>query len=83
MTYYIGCDAHKHYSLFADLDDEGQLHQQIRVNPTPKVIKDYLSQFPEGTPVVIETVGNWYWIIDEVEKLGASLNWRMPPRQRS
>jgi transposase len=70
MTYYIGCDAHKHYSLFAVLDDEGQLHQQIRVNHAPSVIKDYLSQFPEGTPVAIETVGNWYWIVDEIEESG-------------
>ena len=46
MTYYIGCDAHKHYSMFAVLDDEGQLHQQIRVNHAPKAIKGYLSQFP-------------------------------------
>ena len=65
MTYYIGCDAHKHYSMFAVLDDEGQLHQQIRINHAPKAIKDYLSQFPEGTPVALETVGNWYWIVSE------------------
>jgi transposase len=70
MTYYIGCDAHKHYSMFAVLDDEGQLHQQIRVNHAPKAIKDYLSQFPEGRSVARETVGNWYWIIDEIEEAG-------------
>ena len=58
MTHYIGCDAHKHYSLFAVLDDEGQLRQQIRVNHEHQAIKDYLSRFPEGTPVALESVGN-------------------------
>jgi len=51
MTYNIGCDAHKHYSMFAVLDDEGQLIQQIRINHATSAIKDYLSQFPAGTPV--------------------------------
>ena len=72
MTYYIGCDAHKHYSLFAVLDDKGQLHQQIRINHAPSAIKDYLSQFPKGTPVALETVGNWYWIVDEIEESGCT-----------
>jgi transposase len=70
MKYHIGCDAHKHFSLFAILDDEGHLHERIRVNHAPGVIKNYLSQFPEGTPVAIESVGNWYWIIDEIEESG-------------
>jgi transposase len=26
-----------------------------------------LSQYPVGTPVALETVGNWYWIVDEIE----------------
>ena len=30
----------------------------------------FLGQFPEGTPVALETVGNWYWIVDEIEKAG-------------
>jgi transposase len=30
-------------------------------------IRDFLSRFPPGTPVALETVGNWYWIVDEIE----------------
>jgi transposase len=65
--YKIGCDAHKHYSLFAVFDADGRLIQRTRVNHLPGAIRAFLSQFPEGTPVALETVGNWYWIVDEIE----------------
>jgi transposase len=68
--YTIGCDAHKHFSLFAVLDEAGQLAQQVRVGHVPGAIGDFLSQFPDATPVALETVGNWYWIVDEIEASG-------------
>jgi len=73
--YTVGCDAHKHFSLFAALDRRGNLVQRTRVQRTrvghaPDAIGVFLSQFPEGTPVALETVGNWYWIVDEIEAAG-------------
>jgi hypothetical protein len=61
MSHYrVGCDAHKYYSLFTVLDDRGNLQEEQRVNHRPGAIRDYLSAFPEGTPVALESVGNWY-----------------------
>ena len=69
MSHYrIGCDAHKRYSILAVLDDRAKLKEEQRVNHTPGAIRDYLSAFPEGTPVALESVGNWYWIVSK-EKL--------------
>ena len=88
MTYYIGCDAHKHFSTFAVLDDEGHLQEQIRINHTPGAIKNYLSQFPEGTPVALESVGNWYWIVNDAKhrrdtkKQVVSQRWLTPQKPR-
>jgi len=31
-NYRVGCDAHKHYSLFAVMDEAGQLREKKRVN---------------------------------------------------
>ena len=71
MSHYrIGCDAHKHYSVFAALDDQGKLQEEQRVNHVPGAIRNYLSDFPQGTPVALESVGNWYWIVDEIEAAG-------------
>jgi transposase len=66
--YKIGCDAHKLFSLFAVLDSKGQLIGRTRVNHERGAIRGFLSQFPKGTPVALETVGNWYWIVDEIEE---------------
>jgi transposase len=41
-----------------------------RVNHKPGAIKEFLADFPEGTPVAVETVGNYYWIVDEIEQAG-------------
>ena len=70
--YKVGCDAHKYYSLFSVLDHHGQLIQRTRVNHEPGAIRAFLSQFPPGTPVALETVGNWYWIVDEIACPGRS-----------
>jgi len=40
------------------------------VNHEPGAIRAFLSRFPPGTPVALETVGNWYWIVDEIEAAG-------------
>ena len=56
--YTVGCDAHKHFSLFTALDERGDLVQRTRIGHVPGAIGAFLSQFPEGTPVALETVGN-------------------------
>jgi len=68
--YKVGCDAHKHYSVFAVRDENGQEVQPRRVDHVRGAIGAFLSQFPPGTPVAVETVGNWYWIVDEIEQAG-------------
>jgi len=68
--YKVGCDAHKRYSMFAVRDQYGALIKESRVNHERGAIQAFLSQFPQGTPVALESVGNWYWIVDEIEAAG-------------
>lgn len=56
----LGCDAHKHFSLFSVRPPSGQIVDRVRVDCYPGAIPSFLSQFPDGTPVALETVGNWY-----------------------
>jgi len=71
MSHYrVGCDAHKHYSQFAVLDQDGHLLSQHRVDHQPGAISGFLENLPQGTPVALESVGNWYWIADEIEAAG-------------
>jgi len=64
--YRIGCDAHKRYSQLEVQDDRGHVLRQTRVEHERGSIQRFFSQFPPGTPVALETVGNWYWIADEI-----------------
>lgn len=90
MSHYkIGCDAHRKYSQFAILDHEGHFLQQVRVNHMPGAIRDFLEDYPPGTPVALETVGNWYWIVNDAKQRrdmkppDASRSWLTPPKPRS
>ena len=51
-------------------DRQGKPVKRTRVNHEPGAIRAFLSQFPQATPVALETVGNWYWIVDEIEAAG-------------
>jgi transposase len=69
-NYKIGCDAHRKFSQFTVLDAHGQFLEQVRVNHEPGAIRTFLPRFPPDTPVALETIGNWYWIVDEIETAG-------------
>ena len=58
--YTVGCDAHQHYSFFTVLDALGRAKPRVRVAHPRGAIREFLSQFPPGTPAALETVGNWY-----------------------
>ncbi|HPQ69089.1 MAG TPA: IS110 family transposase [bacterium] len=71
MKEYISFDSHKHYTLCEQEDRQTQRARQIRINHAPGAIRSYLERHAEvGTPVAVEAIGNWYWIIDEIEQAG-------------
>ena len=70
MKVSIGCDAHRKYSQFAILDRQGHVQRQERVIHERGNIREFLADFAAGTPVALESVGNWYWIADEIEAAG-------------
>lgn len=73
MTEYeIGLDAHKRYSFVSVLDGRGQVLERARVEHSRGAIRDFLALFPQGTPVALEAVGDWYWIVDEIEAAGCN-----------
>jgi transposase len=36
----------------------------------PQNLAKFLLPWDHGSPVAVETIGNWYWIVDEIEKAG-------------
>jgi hypothetical protein len=70
MRKFYGCDAHKKYSVFAFMDEEGKHGPFLRVENNRDEFSFFLETLPPGSPIAVETVGNWYWMIDEIEKAG-------------
>ena len=67
---YIALDAHKRYTLASVEEVQGGRPRETRIAHEPRMLKGFLGHFDEGSPVAVETVGNWYWIVDEIEEAG-------------
>lgn len=67
---YIAFDSHKRYTLASVESSKGNLLQEKRIEHTPGALREFLSQYEKGSPVAVETIGNWYWIVDEIEEAG-------------
>lgn len=66
----IAVDAHKRYSQVCVQGKEGQVLCEKRINHCRGEIERFLSDWTPGTKVAVETIGNWYWIVDEIEQAG-------------
>ncbi len=67
---YIALDAHKRYTLASVERATGGIVREVRLAHARGTIHQFLVQCEPGSPVAIETVGNWYWIVDEIEAAG-------------
>lgn len=67
---YIAFDCHKRYTWAVVKDERGTILEEGRIDHTPGALREFLVGCEPGSPVAVETVGNWYWIVDEIEKAG-------------
>ena len=67
---YIAFDAHKHYTLASVARPDGQVVREERIEHDRGALRGFLERCEPGSPVAVETVGNWYWIVDEIEAAG-------------
>jgi transposase len=67
---YIAFDSHKHYTWAAVESSQGEKRWEGRIAHERGAIREFLSTCQPGSPVALETIGNWYWIVDEIEAAG-------------
>lgn len=67
---WIAFDSHKRYTLARVESEDGRSSREVRIDHSPGVIRRFLERCPKGSPVAVETIGNWYWIVDEIESAG-------------
>ncbi len=70
MKEYIAFDVHKHYTWATVEAEETRKVRECRIPHQRGLLAAFLRSCEAGTPVAVETVGNWYWIVDEIEGAG-------------
>lgn len=70
MEQFIGCDAHKKYSVFVAVNERGEASQAVRVGHDRDQYREFLERLPAGSQIALEASGHYYWIVDEMESVG-------------
>jgi transposase len=72
MEQFIGCDAHKKFSVFVVVNEKGQAGPAVRVEHDRQSYREYLAQLPANSIIAIEASGHYSWVVDEMERAGHS-----------
>ncbi len=70
MEQFIGCDAHKKFSLFVAMNERGEYGPAVRVSHERPAMRAFLGGLPAGSKIALETSGSYYWLVDEMERAG-------------
>ena len=70
MEQFIGCDAHKKFSLFIAMNQEGGYGKPIRVPHDREQMRGFLKALPPASKIALETSGSYYWLVEERERAG-------------
>jgi transposase len=70
MEQFIGCDAHKKFSLFIAMNQEGDYGKPLRVLHDREVMRAFLEALPPASKIALETSGSYYWLVEEMERAG-------------
>jgi hypothetical protein len=70
MEQFIGCDAHKKFSVFVAVNEKGQAGEARRVMHERTLYRAFLDQLPAHSAIALEASGGYSWLVDEVERSG-------------
>jgi hypothetical protein len=58
MEQFIGCDAHKKYSVFVAVNEKCQAGEALRVAHQRELYREFLMRFPAHSEIAIEASGS-------------------------
>jgi len=67
---YIALDVHKKYTWARVESAKGERLFESRLAHAHGTVKNFVNRWSAGSTVAVETVGNWYWVVDEIEAGG-------------
>ena len=54
MEQFIGCDAHKKFSVFVAVNEKGQAGEALRVAHDRELYREFLAQLPAHSAIAVE-----------------------------
>jgi len=70
MEQFIGCDAHKNFSVFVAVNEKGHAGEAFRVAHDRQLYREFLARLPPHSSVAVEASRNYSWLVDEMERSG-------------
>jgi transposase len=70
MEQFIGCDAHKNFSVFVAVNEKGHAGEALRVAHDRMLYREFLMRLPAHSEIAVEASRNYSWVVDEMERAG-------------
>jgi transposase len=70
MEQFIGCDAHKRFSVFVTVNEKGHAGEAVRVTHDRQLYREFLARLPPHSAIAVEASGSYSWLVDEMERSG-------------
>src|ERR1700675_3096257 len=70
MEQFIGCDAHKKFSVFVAVNEKGHAGEALRVAHDRHLYREFLARLPAHSAIAVEASGSYSWLVDEMERSG-------------
>ena len=61
MEHFIGCDAHKKFSVFVAVNEKGHAGEALRVAHDRHFYREFLARLPAHSAIAVEASGSYSW----------------------
>jgi transposase len=75
---YVGIDLHRRRSVIVRVDEHGEHLSTVRVDNDPLALAAEVAKAGEHPDVVLEATYGWYWAVDVLQELGATVHLAHP-----
>jgi transposase len=75
---YVGIDFHRRRSVIVRISESGERLSVVRVVSEPAAIAEAVTAAGPCPEVVIEATYGWYWVVDLLQELGATVHLANP-----
>jgi transposase len=75
---YVGIDLHRRRSVIVRVDEHGEHVSTVRIDNDPLTLAVEVAKAGEHPEVVLEATYGWYWAVDVLQELGATVHLAHP-----